>query len=545
MVIGLFDLDKYWGITNGWDDFGYISDARFFANMDTFELAASSAYYSFGYALILAPFVKVIDSPVVLFRAIIVLNTTLIALSFIMALKICEVLYKNISDAIKIVISFASIIYVSNYTNSKYVFTESLVVFMFLCIAFVLIELTENYSISKLLLVSIFSVYLYFVHQRTLAVLGSVFFVIIILIINHVIPKRHSIVLFVPVAGWILGNITKSRIQAYIYHAGESQSTNIGNDYSGQLGKIDYIFSGEGIIDFVNGFLSKLFYFNVSTILIGAIGLSIIILEIVRGIKNKSSDNRMVFFIFLFLSWMGEMFIQTVFLIVPGRYDLAIYGRYIEYLYAPILTIGFMEIYKNKLSKTLLFRILLLTVISASSACFLFVKFKLAYVNSYLSPACYYLFSRIGKTKDAAIVCTGGVLFVFIIVYILNSRSSKIRISIMIFLYFIHIVINSVCIGREMVNDQAILHDNYFDMIEVIQQYDGDVWYDSTFDYMARIKQIQYLCPGVIFKKYNSGFEENNGILIAGRGAKIDHSDKLDFELLYQNYMFNIWKINN
>ena len=122
------------------------------------------------------------------------------------------------------------------------------------------------------------------------------------------------------------------------------------NDYSGQLDKLKDIFTSlDGFARAVAGFLGKVFYVGVATLGVGAIGLYQCVKGgiILAGKRKEEQGLINTIGLFVGLSVIFALGINTIFMVSHTRVDCVIYGRYTEYVIGPLLLMGFLYLFSK------------------------------------------------------------------------------------------------------------------------------------------------------------------------------------------------------
>jgi hypothetical protein len=182
-------------------------------------------------------------------------------------------------------------------------------------------------------------VYIHFVHMRAVGILIAG---ILTLIIYFSIEKKKARKLIVTIAGaaivLIIGFAIKEVIMNSIYQ-GDSSVSDI-NDYAGQIYKVKYIFTHDGIKDFVESLVGKLLYMGLSTFGLAWFG----IVYSIKKINSIIYDKHNVVHIFILISTISELLISTIYNIFPIRVDNFVYGRYHEFVFPVLIMFGLCEL---------------------------------------------------------------------------------------------------------------------------------------------------------------------------------------------------------
>jgi hypothetical protein len=131
----------------------------------------------------------------------------------------------------------------------------------------------------------------------------------------------------------------------------ETVETNSANDFSGQTGKIKSLFSIEGIKNFLVSVIGKTYYLCVSSFLLILWAVYYLIHSIGQMIRKRTEKKnegwKEELMVFLTLTLVFTMGVSSLFMIDITRQDTLIYGRYNEYICAPLFLIGLITFLKE------------------------------------------------------------------------------------------------------------------------------------------------------------------------------------------------------
>lgn len=332
------------------DEFGYWSVAAFLAGYDWSEVTSQVVYYSFGYGVILTPLFWIFDNPVSIHTTAILLNGIFIIGSFAISCVIAEKYIQKEQSFFCILAAAISIIYPNTIAQTNTTFSESFLIFLVWVMVYVVYSLGNKPSFIKVVAISVLAVYLYFVHQRMLGVLLAWGICLLFMLYNKKIDKKilvASIVLIVVL--FLLGTEFKQYIQEHLWLNSETLS---GNDYSGQLTKVQNILSDTNLLfqTFVIA-SGQIFGVIVSSYFLVVFGIIVCIkrLPIVRKFvidKEEFLDNDHLPELFLLFSNIFIIGISSIFFQTPSRIDMLYYGRYIEVTIPPMILLGLLYLFK-------------------------------------------------------------------------------------------------------------------------------------------------------------------------------------------------------
>lgn len=269
-VIAACVLPRIYGPFITPDEFGYWAHAARFVGYDWSGAASLFSYYSFGYGMLLFPFFKLIQNPVVLYRVIIGIHFLLAWASSLFVYGVMKELLPHAERKRVAVISGASMLYVAYLTYAQTTFCESLLVFLYALEAFAVCRLCRKASVGNAILVLAVAGYMYAVHMRTVGILLATVLFLLFLLFSKEEKKPGKglaaagvvlILLCVILAavGMVKENwIALADSADYVERAKR-------NSYAGQLARLKKLFSLSGIYYFFSSLAGKLFYIGCAT----------------------------------------------------------------------------------------------------------------------------------------------------------------------------------------------------------------------------------------------------------------------------------------
>lgn len=339
------------------DELGYWTSAAYFSGRDWSGIASINGYFSFGYGLLLMPLFLLKD-PVMMYRGGILMNAFFLLSSFLLACHAGEILFSKIKKEIIVIFAFITSIYPSYLGYVQTNMAECLL----LCLSWVtlnlLLSIEKKDTWANIILFSFAAGYAYMVHMRMLALVVSGITYLIYLYYKQKISKRKlwtAVVIILALVG--LTHIVKELLTSQAYSEGSLVGS---NDYTGQLTKIKYIFSIEGMKDFIISILGKIFYLGIATYTIFFWGIKSIAKKVLRVWKKEASEKGYNIYVYLAVLLVCTLGISSVFMVWSTRVDVLIYGRYNEHILGIYLLIGLFELFYYFGKKTGTFFILIL-----------------------------------------------------------------------------------------------------------------------------------------------------------------------------------------
>ena len=472
-LISLIDMKDIMTIHIATDEFGYWTAAADFVGFDWSECASLNTYYSFGYGLVLAPLLLLIKNPIDVYKLALILNVFFIQLSFLLLCSIFENISEKISSKKILLICFSVSCYASNVFNTKLTLSECFLWFLFIAIAWLLKRYLYSNSFRCLIGIIILSGFIFMVHMRTIVVFFAICIVLGINYYKRYSPKKgyRAIIGFILILFLLLG------IEEYIkgllinaQYANTNETVLAMNDFNGQASKLKSLISINGVISFIANFLGRIFYLGYSTFLITYFGFYHCIKKVFDWYKGIYSKWH-YFCIFILLSIIFALGISSLYMIYlqDNRQDILYYGRYNEYLIAPILIIGIIELITNQNRKKLLFMFCGIQLILTLLISVVIKEYNMTTPLDASIPALYYWLKKnnfhIYSYFSASLLIILIAIFLCFIVTKLKFESLKVLILIItVSCCWIHLGHNSYAISDTHKHDEA-----YNDVYEVIR----------------------------------------------------------------------------
>lgn len=228
---------------------------------------------------------------------------------------------------------------------------EVLLMTIFVVICFLMYHYLENNRLVSLILLVISLVYIHFLHMRAIGVLAAGAVTLLCSFFLHrkdgeKEKKKSHILLFLclGIAALALGFFIKNKIEATLY-AGTGEATFAINDYAGQLDKVRYLFTKDGLENLICGLAGKLLYMGCATFGLAFWGIAYTVREL--GNKTEKKGKRL-FSLFILLATIDELGINTIYNIHPIRVDSVTYGRYHEFVFPVLMVLGIYEMKRTK-----------------------------------------------------------------------------------------------------------------------------------------------------------------------------------------------------
>lgn len=404
LCLYLWNLNEYNQPAVLSDEYGYWSIAALFSGYDWSGLITSMSYYSFGYSLLLIPFVKFISNMGTAYRLAVIFNAIFGLLSFLLLNWLLQTLSKKKQNLWIVFASFAAMCYPCVQVYTKVAWSETLILTLYLLLSYLVLSQITKPSYPKTLGIGLLLSYLFWVHQRTLVIFLAVFAVYFYVLLKNRTYIKHILLLgCVTVLGFCTNEIIKDFLMKHLWH----QSAHAyDNDFAGQIDKLLQFLSadtvpwliaggilllilmvlfhklysalpknrqmtvlyGLGICLLLFGITSvcvaKNMYYNnhpiftiakmniISRLLLGIMGKIFYLLSstyflvawgigcLIHMFLHKAAQEEKIIALFFILSIGGSFLLNVFSNYQCARADSVLYGRYSEYTLIPVIALG-------------------------------------------------------------------------------------------------------------------------------------------------------------------------------------------------------------
>lgn len=521
------------------DEFGYLFNGATIIGWDWNELMQYHPYYGMGMGILWSPLFKILyKNPEVLYQSIVALNFIFIIFGFLISNYCSKKLFPKWKSEIRIIVCLVVTFYPSNFFYAQSALSEVFLYLLFWIDILLIVKIIESKKSIWSFLLALTTCYMVIVHLRTAGIAACVGVLIIFLAFKKYISIRQLIVfLAVCAVGIIVWGVLKHN---YFQNLGGQNEINTINTKISVFGMIySMIFN---IPSLIKGIAGRFYYFLVSGNIFFLFGMGALIKAFCLSIRKKNNTESFIyqiiaiFLVFTFVVNIIAFSTQTLHSL--SRVDMAVYGRYMENLIAPILVFGayYMTTHKNwlkNISYYILFIILLTPnalyrmeeaenatfAIDSAVAFGAFFKYDTSQYSIFLS-----LLKLICVTEFFALI----IYFLFGFV---SKFAQKQYNTMIIFLAFSGLVYWSY-LGYGAIEqynaERSNLYSVYKDMkILVEEQECTDIIYIRHADlYGTKAKYLQFLLPDISIKVMD--YEEvsieelnNNTLIICNAGDDI------------------------
>ncbi len=205
------------------DEYGYWANSSYFMGLDWSSITKNIAYYSYGYSLILlalrliAPWLDTggWDG---MYQLATTFNLVMLVASFFIAVKLCRRYMKNMNWLVRCFACFVVMLYPACKIYSHTTLSECALTFFFWVFLYTMHRVTDRPSILNHAAFAVVSVYLYIIHQRTLAQFITAFIIVLLVRLRRISRMKDAAAFgSVMCACLIIHSVIKQNLQNTLY----------------------------------------------------------------------------------------------------------------------------------------------------------------------------------------------------------------------------------------------------------------------------------------------------------------------------------------
>lgn len=529
------------------DEFGYWTGAANILGYDWSNSASSNGYYSFGYGIVLAPLLLIKNS-INSYKIAIYINILFIIFSYFITIfweRRIEVGKTLVEQAI---ISFIVNCYAGLFFYTKLTLAECLLWMLFaLCVSMV-VEYEKKEEKVYFFGSFIIGFIMMYVHMRAIGIIVSLLITYFIYfgMIHKKDLKFFSQIVILLALGFILFKYFKNDLKNNQYIL---LTTNF-NEISGQTHKIVELLQKEGIVRFILNCIGRIWYLGISSIMIIYVGLEECLCSIKKLYKERNC--RIIFPVFILGAFGLAIMISALYMIdiQNGRRDYLFYGRYSEYIIAPLLLLGIKRLFSGNQSLKRIVIYIMIQIIIGIIVVKTIIKYKMQDCLDASIPAIYYWLNKTDYNNDTYIFLTMLFIVVFIGLFILCSKEKcRIISSILICSCWLYMGYNSYKISDTHKHDE-----DYYAVFDAIEQHSKDnnmeilYYFDendvSNHYYYIGIDRIQFMLKDKKIEFLQAETEEikKNSIVITRGKSQCNSLLRDKCEIILENREFNVYE---
>lgn len=347
----MIEIGSIYGFLFFPDEFAYWASAARIAGYDWSGITSLGSYFSYGYGLVLLPVFVLCKDAIMAYRIAVGFNFVFLLTAFALLAGTMKQLASDKRIPVTL-FSALAILVPWNLFYAQLTITEAFLSCLYILAGSILFCYLKNNRLSTLFLLMGVFMCLYMVHMRTIGILVSGMIVLLVHVLRHRERMRHLLIaigmigLFFAAASFF-----KEQTLLYVY-GGQNLDLAAGNDYSGQIAKIQYIFTQKGMYDFMMILLGAVLYLGLATYGLFYWGMAELLGQFavmyLNVKKRKEVTAEQKFSLFLLLSVISQIMISSIYLLTLGEVDDYTYGRYNELVVPFVMALGFTALWKKR-----------------------------------------------------------------------------------------------------------------------------------------------------------------------------------------------------
>lgn len=551
------------------DEFAYWAMAAKYGGYSWKGMMVDSSYYAMGYSLLLVPLFWSGWDTATMYKCAIVLNAIFIVGAYLISFYLGKKLFEHYDKAKLAIVCGIIFLYPAVTMHVNYAWAEVFIMFLFWAETFFVCKFAETKALKWGGFASILSIIMIYVHQRTIGIMIA--WILVFMLCTYYDKDKLSIKsvgkiicwLLVGVLVWIIFAKLKQYNLENVFVQNDAISA---NDFSGQASKVKNLFNLTGMINLIYSVIGKLYYFCVSTLLIGPFAIILLLKEIINKIlHSKQMEWEGFVKIFLVLSFFAMVGITAIFFSynysaeeLRIRIDKLFYGRYFECTVGPLLLVGLCSLRKMKKEYKLSMYVLLIYLIIAIITEKLAGKIiSIGKVD--LSAAGFNKFYWLTNNYPNAILHGAIVIgLVFTVILILNNVKSLERYSYWISLLLIAMVwIRETNDNDKIIKNREVENKTYvYSVVDYLKEneYSEDLVYvyskEDNNGFSRYAFYMQFNLYEKEFKKIEREELEKEGlnndtIYIVMQDSSLMDIFKNECEHLYSNARINLFRLED
>lgn len=482
----LIYIDKLNGPIIQPDELGYWSHV---ANILGLSWKNSThGWYSYGYSLLLIPVFWISQNMYFMYKLAIIENVILLILNYILGIKIIFELDDKIKNSVAIGISIISSCYSAYFFQCHIAWSEMFCYSFFMLTLYMCLKFLKTKNLLDTFLFSFCIGFIYIIHNRTIAIFIASLLLFLLMLINRSIKIKHFIIFIFVFGGiFILNYFIKIELSQIMWNI-PNAFTN--NSFFSEAHKLNLFCSFSGLFTLLNSFLGKFWYLQISTLGFVLFGLIYILKKIYINIKERNMDNSFFFYVFLLLSVLGTLAINSIVMSdiqLSGKNRILIepvfYGRYSDMITGILIICGLLYLNYN-LKKENFYKyigILLLVTVFISIFTFMNIRnyykiydFKEIILHICHVPGIIFLnFTKNNILKHFLLssvisIIIAFILFYFILLFNKHKNNFVIGIIILLFTYSVNFYVFNNSFSSFIKNEHKFIQNRYSKLINVI-----------------------------------------------------------------------------
>ena len=263
-VAALWGIERNTTITILSDEFAYWASAAWLNGRDWSNVMHNFSYYGYGYGFLLAIIMRIFHNPTLMYQAALVANAIMLICNYFIAYK-CWLKLVSSNKQHGMIGAFTAVIYCSNIFYARLTLTEVFLSFLFWIL--ILLSASINYIRLRGIGFCIVIMLLLATHNRTWGIVVTAVFSALLFLKSKSNKRKIIEIVFVFLLCCLLAYAGKRYYQSVVYADAVADIINV-NDAAGQVSKLHFVISWDGMKSFIISFLGKSYYVLISSFLI-------------------------------------------------------------------------------------------------------------------------------------------------------------------------------------------------------------------------------------------------------------------------------------
>lgn len=335
------------------DEMGYWSHA---ANMAGLHWSIDgTAWYSYGYSLILAPLFLISHNMAVVYKLALLLNAVMGVISYLLCYSIAVRLAPKLERWVVGLLALVAAMYPAFIAQSYSAWAETELFMLVWLLLWLVLHYEERQSLWCAGLIGLTCGYLYLVHNRTIGIMVACAMIAVLMVfVKKMRWQDAGVVLLLLLAVYCINppikGILNLKYTANFMDTSQGESI---NTIAGGIYNMKRASSFEGMLALIYSIDGQLWY------LIAASGM--LFLWGVKACVDKilKEKEHVLFYSFTLLALAGMVAISTISMMRTAaidttqriRLDPFFYGRYIECILGPVLLLGLLHLAQMMIDK--------------------------------------------------------------------------------------------------------------------------------------------------------------------------------------------------
>lgn len=327
------------------DEAGYLYNASYFSGRkwDSYS-SIGTAYYGYGYSVILVPLFLICKTGVELIKTAILVNYLLVIFSFLLQSYIFCKIFNRCNVYVSSAIALVTNLFPYSIVSANKVLCETFLNFQVWIIALLLYKLFITHKKKYYALTGFLCSYIFYTHSRAIAVIVVVWGVLFLY--TYLYHDRKGFIVFTLsfCMFFLLGHLIENNLMDSLLVSSQNVNNQVGNNLGIDfiLQRLSWLFNIKNSERYIVSFFCRIFY------VISASGLIIIWASVyiwknvIRKIKEMKTFGTYNWMLLYFGGTFAVMFVLCCLsgAGLPSDFTYVFYGRYIEYVVSPLIGIG-------------------------------------------------------------------------------------------------------------------------------------------------------------------------------------------------------------